>query len=310
MQAHWARYYACIGTFRAQASGVPLSTVNWTENRRVTSLRARSRSADFVVRVIEGFRRHRSGRNATLIAYFGFLSIFPLFLAFTTILGFLLHTHTSWRDKILNSTLSQLPFVGQQIETDPSKLHGNAIVLALGLLGSLWGGMKAFVAVHKALDDIAEEPLDRRANVFKVRVRALMGIGYIGGAQIGATIIASIVGVTGVALVSKVLLFIGTAAVDAIVLLLSYRWLRTANPRWPTLVPGAVIGGVLFAGLQLVGVAIVGRQIAHASPVYGTFASVIGLMFWLTLHADIALAGAELNAALVTDRPPRPPDCD
>ena len=59
-----------------------------------------------------------------------------------------------------------------------------------------------------------------------------------------------------------------------------------------------------------VGVAIVGRQIAHASPVYGNFASVIGLMFWLTLHANIALGGAELNQALCSDVPPRQPDCN
>jgi uncharacterized BrkB/YihY/UPF0761 family membrane protein len=172
-----------------------------TENPRVMNLRARSRPADVAVRLIEGFRRHRSGRNATLIAYFAFLSVFPLFLAFTTILGFLLHSHTSWRDKILHSTLSQLPFVGQQIETDPSNLHGNAVVLVLGLLASLWGGMKAFIAVHNALDDVAEKPLDDRANPVKVRVRALFGILYIGGAQVGTTIVASIVGVTGVALI-------------------------------------------------------------------------------------------------------------
>jgi uncharacterized BrkB/YihY/UPF0761 family membrane protein len=74
--------------------------------------------------------------------------------------------------------------------------------------------------------------------------------------------------------------------------------------------PGAIVGGVLFAGLQIVGVAIVGRAIAKASPVYGNFASVIGLLSWLSLHAMIALGGAELNAALVADSPPHPPDCE
>lgn len=39
-------------------------------------------------------------------------------------------------------------------------------------------------------------------------------------------------------------------------------------------------------------------------------ASVIGLLFWLSLHSVIALAGAELNAALIADGPPHPPDCD
>lgn len=262
------------------------------------------------MQTVEGFQRHRSGRNAALIAHFGFLSVFPLFLVFTTILGYVLEGDSKLRTSIINSAMAQLPFIGQQITSDPSKLHGNAIVLVLGLLAALWGGMKAFVAVHRALDDVAEQPLDQRANLFITRLRALLGMGYIGGAQVVAAILTSIAGVTGIAVIGKVLLLIGTIAIDTIVLLLSYRWLRTTSPSWRSVAPGAIVGGTLFAGLQVVGVAIVGRAIAKASPVYGTFASVIGLLSWLSLHALIALGGAELNAALIANGPPHPPDCD
>ena len=273
-------------------------------------MRARSRSVDVAVRAAEGFRRHRTGRNAALIAHFGFLSVFPLLLVFTTVLGFVLQTHAKLRDQIIDSAMAQLPFVGQQLATDPSKLHGNAVVLVLGLLASLWAGMKAFVAVHHALDDITERPLDERSNLLITRLRALLGMVYVGGAQIGTAILASLVGVTGVPVIGKVLLLIGTAAINTAVLGLSYRWLCSGKPAWNTLRPGAIVGGVLFAVLQLVGVAVVGREIAHASPVYGTFASVIGLLYWLSLHSVIALGGAELNAALTADAPPHPPDCD
>ncbi|MEO7370049.1 MAG: YihY/virulence factor BrkB family protein [Ilumatobacteraceae bacterium] len=258
----------------------------------------------------EGFRKHRSGRNAALIAHYGFLSVFPLLLVFTTVLGFVLQSHENLRKDIINSALKQLPFVGQQISADPSKLHGNAIVLVLGLAAALWGGMKAFVAVHGAFDDIGETPLDERSNLLVTRLRALLGMAYIGGAQVGAAILTSLASVTGVAVISKVLLLIFTTAINTGVLALSYRWLRTAWPSWRSVMPGAIIGGVLFAALQIVGVAIVGRSIAKASPVYGNFASVIGLLSWLSLHAIIALGGAELNHALVTDAPPHPPDCE
>ena len=120
----------------------------------------------------------------------------------------------------------------------------------------------------------------------------------------------SLASVTGVAIISKVFLIIFTVAIDTLVLARSYRWLRTAWPSWRSVMPGAIVGGVLFAALQLIGVAIVGRSIAKASPVYGTFASVIGLLSWLSLHAIIALGGAELNAALVAGGPPHPPDCE
>jgi len=269
--------------------------------------RARSRRVDVAIRTIEGFRRHRSGRNAALISHFGFLSVFPLLLVFTTVLGFVLKNHASY---FINSAMAQVPLIGEQLKKDPSKLHGNAIVLVLGLLAALWGGMKAFVAVHGALDDITERPLDDRSNVFITRLRALLGMLYVGGAQIGTAILASLAGVTGVAVIGKILLLIGTTAINACVLALSYRWLRTGKPEWRTVVPGAIVGGVLFAALQLVGVAIVGREIAKASLVYGTFASVIGLLFWLSLHSIVALGGAELNAALASDAPPHRPDSD
>ena len=300
--------------FGVRSLETPLNTyihcVNWTEFSRVRALRERSRPAALTVQTIEGFRKHRSGRNAALIAHFGFLSVFPLLLVFTTVLGFVLQSRPKLLEDIVDSALAQLPFIGEQIAADPSKLRGDALVLIIGLLASLWGGMKAFVAVHGALDDIAETALDDRSNLFITRLRALFGMAYIGGAQIGAAILASLATVTGLQIVGKVLLLIGTIAINAGVLALSYRWLRTKRPSWRSVAPGALVGGMLFAALQLVGVAIVGRAIAQASPVYGNFASVIGLLTWLSLHSIIALAGAELTAALVADAPPRPPDCD
>ena len=284
--------------------------MRWTALPRIRALRKRSGRVDVAVQTVEGFRRHRSGRNAALIAHFGFVSVFPLMLVFTTVLGFLLQSRPKLRTDIIDSALAQLPFIGEQIRTDPSKLHGNAVALVLGLLVSLWGGMKAFVAVQNALDDVAETPLDNRSNLLKTRLRALFGIVYIGGAQIVTAILASLVGMTGVLVINKVLLLIGTAAINAAVLGFSYRFLRTENPSWHSVAPGAIVGGVLFAVLQLIGVQIVGRAIAKASPAYGTFASVIGLLSWLSLHSIIALGGAELNAALTRDAEPKPPDCD
>jgi uncharacterized BrkB/YihY/UPF0761 family membrane protein len=283
--------------------------VKWIESKRVMAWRARSQPVDVAVQAADGFRRHRTGRNAALISHFGFLSVFPLLLVFTTVLGFVLQNDASARKRIVGSALEQLPFVGKQIAKDPGTLHGNAVVLVLGLLVSLWAGMKAFVAVHSALDDIAETPLDDRSSLVTTRLRALLGMGYIGGAQVGTAILASIAGVTGIPVISKVLLLVGTTAINTAILGLSYRWLRTDKPEWRSLLPGAVTGGIIFAILQFVGVAIVARQVAHATPVYGDFAAVIGLLYWLSLHAMVALGGAELNAALTADAPPRRPDC-
>ena len=280
--------------------------VKWTEISLVRRARAKSRVADVIARTLEGYRDHRSGRNAALISHFGFLSVFPLLLVFTTVLGYVLKDNQKLLNSIVDSALAQLPFVGQQIQNDPTKLKGNTLVLVFGLAISLWSGMKAFIAVHRALDDIDELSLDDRSNLVTTRLRALLGILYIGGAQVGAAILASLATIANTAALSTVLLMIGTVAINAGVLALSYRWLRTRSPSWREIAPGAIVGGVAFAILQLLGVAIVGRAIARALPVYGEFAAVIGLLTWLSLHALIALIGAELNAALVAIREPQP----
>src|SRR3954470_13938717 len=193
------------------------------QQERLQNLRARSRRADVVLRTIEGYRDHRSARNATTIAYFGFISVFPLMLVFTTVLGFVLHDNSKLAADIKDSALAQLPFIGEQIAHDPTQLHGNIWALVIGLAVSLWAGMKAFVAVHSALDDIGEQPLDERTNLFLTRVRALLGIAYIGGAQVIGAFLASVASITGVGFITEALLIVSTAFINTAVLALTYR---------------------------------------------------------------------------------------
>jgi len=62
--------------------------------------------------------------------------------------------------------------------------------------------------------------------------------------------------------------------------------------------PGATIAAVAWFVLQQVGVSLVNHEITGAKGTYGTFAVVIGLLFWLYLVAQITLYCAELNTVL------------
>ena len=279
-----------------------MAKTSWTQHRRVLHVRRRSAAADLLVRAMENFRNHRTGRNATLVAHFGFLSVFPLLLVFTTILGFVLENNPELQQSIIDSTFSRLPFVGQQLQQDPTQLKGSAVVLVVGLLLALWAGMKAFNVLQLALDDIAEVPMDDRPNLLRTRVRSLVGIAVVGAAQIGTAILTGLIAASGVSTYNRLLLALAAITINAAVLAASYRWLCVRDQSWRQLAPGAVAGGVAFAVLQFAGTAIVGRAITNASPVYGDFATVIGLITWFGMHSAIALLGAELNHALPARR--------
>ncbi len=269
---------------------------------KLVQVRSRSATVNVLVRAIDSFRVHRTGRNATLVAHYGFLSVFPLLLVFTTVLGFVLESRPRVRESIIDSAFGRVPIIGHQLQTNPSELKGNAAVLVLGLLLALWAGMRAFNAMQLALDDIADIPLDERPNLLRTRGRSLLGIAIVGISQVAAATLTGFIGVTGVRGLVKIGFALSAVLVNTAVLAAVYRWLCVRRQAWRQVAPGAVAGGIAFAVLQVTGAAIVGRSIAKASPVYGTFASVIGLITWLGLHATIALLGAELNGVLPARR--------
>jgi uncharacterized BrkB/YihY/UPF0761 family membrane protein len=61
------------------------------------------------------------------------------------------------------------------------------------------------------------------------------------------------------------------------------------------LVAGALVAGVAWQVLQAVGGFLVGHYLRHTSQVYGVFAIVLGLLFWLYLGAQLTLYAAEVN---------------
>jgi uncharacterized BrkB/YihY/UPF0761 family membrane protein len=268
----------------------------WTTSPKVLEIRRRSRFVDVVVETLDGFRRHLTGRNAAVLTYYGFLTLFPLFLAASTILGFVLESKPEWRDDLLDSAINSVPFIGDQIAA--GEIGGSWIALVVGLGGALWGSLKAFVGIQSAYDDTWEISVDDRASGATQRVRALIGLAAIGGSQVGNVTLAAIVDRAGLPLIGRVAIILGGLAINAAVVGVMYRFLTTAQPTWRVILPGAIFTAVLYTAIQFAGTALTTRLLQSAET-YGDFAGVLALLAWLSLHALINLFGAELNAARV-----------
>jgi uncharacterized BrkB/YihY/UPF0761 family membrane protein len=91
--------------------------MGWPNDPRLRPLRRRSRIADFVLDVLDAYGRHRTGRNASLLAYMGLLTVFPLLLVATTILGLVLENNQKLQGAILDSFVSKIPVVGRRSST-------------------------------------------------------------------------------------------------------------------------------------------------------------------------------------------------
>ena len=236
-------------------------------------------------------------RHGARIAYYAFFSVFPLALAFVSIVGFALDDDAALRQDVLDSAYAEMPVLGPLIRSDVGEIGGSGIALALGIAVALWAGLGVTVALGQALDRAWSVPPVEQLGWVARRLRGLAalavgGLGLVASSVLGG---AAVVGELGPALatVASILLSLG---LDALILLGAFRLLTTAGPGLRGLLPGALAGAAGLLVLQALGGWYVQATIARASDTYGLFATVIGLLSWLSLAAQVVLIAAELNA--------------
>ena len=128
---------------------------------------------------------------AALIAFYGFLSLFPLLLLFTSILGFVPQNDAELRTRVLDSTLRQFPVIGQQLG-DPQSVRGSGIALVVSVLVAVYGALGVAHTIQHAMNVTWAVPRCRRPNPFHLRLRSLVLIAIGGLATIIATVLSGL----------------------------------------------------------------------------------------------------------------------
>ncbi len=244
--------------------------------------------------LIKKFGDDRAGTLAALLAYYAFLAVFPLLLLLTTILGFAMDRNSALQRSVLDSALRDFPIIGQQIEQAIQPLKGNAFALTVGFAFLVWGSLGVTQAGQLAMADVWNVPgVDRPA----FHERLLRGFGLLGVLGVGVaatTTIASFSAVGGIG-PGRFAGFALTVALNVALFLMAFRVLTPPSVPSRALLPGAVLGGIGWSLLQVLGAYLVAHQLRHASQIYGYFASVLGLVGWLAIGAQLTMYAAEAN---------------
>jgi YihY family inner membrane protein len=252
--------------------------------------------------VIKKFSNDQAGNLAGLVAYYAFFSIFPLLLVFTTILGYVLQGNTTLYHDVTNSVLSRFPVIGGQLHSHA--LSGKVTALVIGLLTSLWGGLGVTQAAQNALDRVWAVPFKDRPDFIHSRLRGLLLLVCLGVLFVLSAVVTGLVTTLGGPLV-KVGVIAATLAVNFGLYVAAFRSLTAATIPTRCLWLGAGVGAVFLEILQLGGGFYIKHVLTHASNTYGTFATVIGLLVWLHLIAQLTLYAAEVNVVVMRRLWPR-----
>jgi uncharacterized BrkB/YihY/UPF0761 family membrane protein len=277
-----------------------------TITERLDRFQREHRWAGFSLAVVYKYFDDYGAFLAAVLTYYGIVSLFPLLLLLSTVLGLVLTGDPRLQHEVLSSALHQFPVIGGDL-TRPRRLGGGTVGLIVGIAGSVYGGLGIAQAFQYAMNTVWAVPRNSRPNPLKARRRSLellaaAALGMVG--TTGLTILGS-GGAGALGEATRTLALAASVVIGVAVAIFAFRFAPARRLSTRDVLPGAVTAGVSWQLLQTFGVIYVRAVVRHASATNGLFAIVLGLLAFLYLTAAAVLLSAEINVVHVSGLYPR-----
>ena len=264
---------------------------------RVDEAQKRHRRTSVAVATFKKYSEDKSANLATMIAFWAFFGIFPLLLVLVTLLGWIL----SGSDKasVLGHIANLFPLLDPKTVTG---LSGSWWAIVLGLLTALWSGLGVVRTVQFAFDSTWGVADEERPGMARQVLRSLWILATIGFGLVLTTLLSGFIvsASNGVNLgaVGRIAGYVIAVALNLGLFLAAFMILTSREVTAREVMPGAVFAGLVFFILQQLSAFIISSHLKNAQSTYGHFATVITILWWFYIQAQVTLLGAQLNVVL------------
>jgi uncharacterized BrkB/YihY/UPF0761 family membrane protein len=249
----------------------------------------------FPYAVIKKYGDDEGGREAALITYYGFLSIFPLLLLAVAVLSRVLADNPELRQRLITEIVP--PALRSTVENSVTTLPMSTVPFVAGLIGLLFSGTGVVFSAYQTLNHVAAVPRRLRAGFASryVRVFVMLAMLLLGAVAAGAltVVVTALPRVPGA---ERAVAVLGSAVVIFAVLLFGARLLLARPAPVRALWPAAVLGAAAVTLTLNLGAPVLARLVSKAGPVYGSFATVAGMFALLYLVNQALVYAAEVAA--------------
>ena len=222
----------------------------------------------FPYAVIKKYGDDDGGREAALITYYGFLSIFPLLLLAVAVLSRVLADNPELRQRLITEIVPSA--LRSTVENSVTTLPMSTVPFVAGLIGLLFSGTGVVFSAYQTLNHVAAVPRRLRAGFASryVRVFAMLAMLLLGAVAAGAltVVVTALPDVPGAERAAAVL---GSAVVIFAVLLFGARLLLARPAPVRALWPAAVLGAAAVTLALNLGAPVLARLVSKAGPSTG-----------------------------------------
>ncbi|WP_436533108.1 YihY/virulence factor BrkB family protein [Actinoplanes sp. HUAS TT8] len=245
---------------------------------RLDDWQRRHRTPGFLWAVLRKYLDDGGPREAALITYYGFLSLFPALLLGVAVISRALTTRPELRQEVVAAIVPVA--LRADVDAAVAGLPAFSAALIVGLAGLAYTACGVVMSAYATLNHLAAVPHRRRSGLLSWALRVPAGLAVL---------------LTGV--VTAALLPPAGAFVTAFTVLLLVAWLLLDRPApLRALWPAALIGAAAVTLLRALGSSVLPGLIRQAGPVYGGFAGVAAVFTLLYLLSNVLVLAAEVAA--------------
>jgi len=264
--------------------------------RRLDTFQQKHHAFSFPFAVVKKYGDDSAGHQAALITYYGFLSLFPLLLVATSVIHVVAQHNEDLRNRLFADINAYLPVVGQQLQDSIHASSKTGAALLIGLLVALYGARGIADSIRGALDHAWAIPKVKRSGFPKNIIKSLGvliggGIGLLLTTGLASYATATLGHNIGYRLIPIVL----TASLLYLIFICVFRFGPSKRHPVRDIRLGAVTAAIGLLILQTIGGYLVTHQIRNLSGIYGQFALVLSIMFWIYLQAQVLVYAIEIN---------------
>jgi YihY family inner membrane protein len=267
-----------------------------TPIQKVDNLQQRHRWPAVTYAVIKKYREDGVRQQAVLLAYYAFLSLFPLLLVLTTLASVIAHNHPDIQRDVVRATTNYFPVLGGQLSNHINTLHKNGVALVVGLVLTLYGTRGVADAFRRGVQHIWHVPKSQRITFPKTMSHSLMLVIVGGSGFMAASVCTGLAATAGHGLLFRLL----SVAVNVFILFWLFTFLLAVC--LPRHVPirdtrsGALSAAIGLVVLQALGGYLLKAELRHLDVLYSYFAISLGLLFWIYLQAQLLYYAVTLAA--------------
>ncbi|CAN7520462.1 YihY/virulence factor BrkB family protein [Acidovorax sp. LjRoot66] len=261
-----------------------------------------------LILAVRNYVLHQSANQAGSLAFSSVLAMFPLLILLSAAAGYfgqpgdaaaLAERVMGYAPQVVREAMQ--PVIRQVLA------QRNQALLTVGLIVTLWTGSSGMQAVRSALN--RSYGITRGLPFWKARIKVTLFTVIVGFGvlvtfssviimpRIWQFVVSSVEGANEVVWLYDSVRY-GAACITLTMLYaLLYGWLPDIPQRIGTVLPGAVVGAVLWA-LAAATLSYSLRSAGKLALVYGSFAGVVATLVFLYISATTLIFGAEVNAVL------------